>query len=503
MQFTAARGEIVERRNYLGFDFGASSGRAMLGSFDGGRMELREIHRFDNEPVMLCGQLVWDLPRLVFEMKRALNALSRAGVQVSGIGIDTWGVDFGLLDARGRLLALPVHYRDARTEGVMDEAFAAVSREELFGLTGIAFNSFNTLFQLLAMKRDRDPALDAAQTLLFMPDLLAYCLTGVKGVEYTIASTSQLLDPERRDWLDAVFDRFGLPRHLTLPVDRPGAPRGTLLPQIARECGVGEIPVFAVGGHDTASAVAAVPAQKDGFAYLSSGTWSLLGVEIPQPMCTQAVLDAGYTNEGGVDGSIRLLRNIMGLWIIQECKREWDRRGEEAGYGELVELAKRAPAFKAVLDVDDDSFLAPGDMPARVQGYCRRTGQSVPEGRGEIARVIYESLALKYRWAIERLEGDILGRRIAGLNVVGGGSKNDMLNQFTADALGREVVAGPSEATVIGNLLVQAAADGAVSDLRAGREVAARSFPTRTFQPAGTGAWDDAYRRYLELMNRR
>ena len=208
---------------------------------------------------MLCGQLVWDLPRLVFEMKRALNALSRAGVQVSGIGIDTWGVDFGLLDARGRLLALPVHYRDARTEGVMDEAFAIVSREELFGLTGIAFNSFNTLFQLLAMKRDRDPALDAARTLLFMPDLLAYCLTGVKGVEYTIASTSQLLDPERRDWSDAVFDRFGLPRHLTLPVDRPGAPRGTLLPQIARECGVGEIPVFAVGGHDTASAVAAVP----------------------------------------------------------------------------------------------------------------------------------------------------------------------------------------------------------------------------------------------------
>ena len=261
--------------------------------------------------------------------------------------------------------------------------------------------------------------------------------------------------------------------------------------------------MFAVGGHDTASAVAAVPAQKDGFAYLSSGTWSLLGVEIPQPLCTRAVLDAGYTNEGGVDGSIRLLRNIMGLWIIQECKREWDRRGEEAGYGELVELAKRAPAFKAVLDVDDDSFLAPGDMPARVQGYCRRTGQSVPEGRGEIARVIYESLALKYRWAIERLEGDILGRRIAGLNVVGGGSQNDMLNQFTADELGREVVAGPSEATVIGNLLVQAAADGAVSDLRAGREVAARSFPTRTFQPAGTGAWDDAYRRYLELMNRR
>ena len=492
----------MEGRSFLGFDFGASSGRAMLGTFCGGRMALEEIHRFANDPVTLCGQLVWDLPRLVFEMKRALNAASRAGAQVSGIGIDTWGVDFGLLDGRGRLLALPVHYRDARTAGVMEEAFRTMPRGELFARTGIAFNAFNTLFQLLAMRRDGDPALAAARSMLFMPDLLAYCLTGVQGVEYTIASTSQLLDPSARDWSDEVFRRFGLPKHLAAPIDRPGAPRGRLLPEIARECGVERIPVFAVGGHDTASAFAAAPARGGNFARLSSGTWSLLGVEVPEPLTAPAVLEAGYTNEGGVDGSIRLLKNIMGLWIIQECKREWDRRGEAADYGELVAMAERAPQFSAIIDVDDAGFLAPGDMPARVQAYCRRTGQRVPEGRGEISRVIYEGLALKYRWAIERLEKDILGSRVGGLNVVGGGSKNDLLNQFTADAIGRDVVAGPGEATVIGNLLVQAIAAGVLPDLRAGREVVERSFPTRTFHPAGTAAWDEAYRRYLRLTER-
>ena len=378
----------MEKLRFLGFDFGASSGRAMLGTFDGETIDIREIHRFSNDPVMLCGRFVWDLPRLVFEMKQALNKLSREGIRVSGIGIDTWGVDFGLLDAQGRLLGLPVHYRDSRTEGVMEEVFRIVPREELFGLTGIAFNSFNTLFQLYAMKRDADPTLEMAESMLFMPDLLAYFLTGQKGVEYTIASTSQLLDPARRDWSEAVFDRLGLPKKLMAPIQRPGALRGTLLPEIARECGVEEIPVYAVGGHDTASAVAAVPATQENFAYLSSGTWSLLGVEIPEPMCAPEVLRAGYTNEGGADGSIRMLKNIMGLWIIQECKREWDRRSDAIGFAELVERARKAPPFKAILDVDDEIFLAPGDMPARIQDYCRRTGQPVPEGRGEISKVI-------------------------------------------------------------------------------------------------------------------
>lgn len=489
----------MEKLRFLGFDFGASSGRAMLGTFDGETIDIREIHRFSNDPVMLCGRFVWDLPRLVFEMKQALNKLSREGIRVSGIGIDTWGVDFGLLDAQGRLLGLPVHYRDSRTEGVMEEVFRIVPREELFGLTGIAFNSFNTLFQLYAMKRDADPTLEMAESMLFMPDLLAYFLTGQKGVEYTIASTSQMLDPARRDWSEAVFDRLGLPKKLMAPIQRPGALRGTLLPEIARECGVEEIPVYAVGGHDTASAVAAVPATQENFAYLSSGTWSLLGVEIPEPMCAPEVLRAGYTNEGGAGGSIRLLKNIMGLWIIQECKREWDRRSDAIGFAELVERARKAPPFKAILDVDDEIFLAPGDMPARIQDYCRRTGQPVPEGRGEISRVIYESLALKYRWAVERLEKDILGRRVEVLHIVGGGSKNEMLNQFTADALQRRVVAGPGEGTVIGNLLLQARAVGAIPDMKALRRVVERSFPTQTYLPGGAAAWDAAYARYLKL----
>ena len=492
----------MEKLYFLGFDFGASSGRAMLGTLAGTKLEIEEIHRFSNDPVMLCGRFVWDLPRMVFEMKQALNKLSRRGVKVSGIGIDTWGVDFGLLDKNGNLLGLPVHYRDARTDGVMDEVFRIIPKEELFGMTGLAFNQFNTIYQLYAMKQAGDPALEMAESMLFMPDLLAYFLTGRKGVEYTIASTSQLLDPRTRDWCGEVFDRLGLPKRLAAPIQRPGALRGTLLPEIARECGVDEIPVYAVGGHDTASAVAAVPAQGRDFAYLSSGTWSLLGVEVDEPKCEPGVLNAGYTNEGAVDGSIRLLKNIMGLWIIQECKREWDRRSDAVDFAGLVRLAEQAPAFKAIIDVDDDVFLAPGDMPARIQEYCRKTGQPVPEGRGEISRVIYESLALKYRWAIERLEQDILHRPIPVLHIVGGGSKNAMLNQFTADALGREVAAGPGEGTVIGNLLVQAMAVGAISDLQALRAVVENSFPTERFQPKNTADWDAAYARYLKLIER-
>lgn len=489
----------MEKLNFLGFDFGASSGRAMLGAYDGKTIEISEIHRFSNDPVMLCGRFVWDVPRLVFEMKQALNKLSRMNIKVSGIGIDTWGVDFGLLDANGHLLGLPVHYRDARTEGIQEEVFRIIPKEELFGLTGLAFNQFNTIFQLYAMKKEGDPVLDMAQTMLFMPDLLAYFLTGEKGVEYTIASTSQLLDPRTRDWSREVFDRLGLPQKLMGAIQRPGALRGRLLPEIAKECGVEEIPVYAVGGHDTASAVAAVPAGEGEFAYLSSGTWSLLGVESAEPKCTPDVMNAGYTNEGGVDGSIRLLKNIMGLWIIQECKREWDRRSDAVDFAGLVERARKAKPFKAIIDVDDPCFLAPGDMPARIQAYCARTGQEVPKGRGEISRVVYESLALKYRWAVERLETDILKKDVPVLHIVGGGSKNAMLNQFTADALNRKVVAGPGEGTVIGNLLMQAMAVGAIKDMRQFREAVGNSFPTEEFLPNEPEQWDAAYARYLKL----
>ena len=486
--------------NVLGIDLGASSGRAMLGTLEGKKLTIREIHRFLNEPVTLCGRFVWDMPRLFHEIKQALLKLSRSGETVDAIGIDTWGVDFGLLDKNGHLLSLPVHYRDARTNGIPEKVRAIIPDEELFARTGIAFNSFNTLYQLCAMKEEGDPALESAQDLLFLPDLLAYFLTGRKGTEYTIASTSQLLDPFKRDWDRELMEKLGIPAHIFGEVKLPGTVRGTLLPEIAKECGVAEIPVIAIGGHDTASAVAAVPAQEKDFAYISSGTWSLLGAEVQKPLCTEGVMKANYTNEGGVDGSIRLLKNIMGLWIIQECKREWDRRGSETSFGELVELSMQAPAFKAILDVDDACFLAPGDMPARIQAYCAKSGQPVPEGKGEISRVIYESLALKYRWAIERLEEDMLKKPIEALHIVGGGSKNALLNRFTAEAIKRPVIAGPDEGTIIGNLLVQAQALGAISGIRELREVVENSFHTKTFLPETDGkAWDEAYQRYLKV----
>ena len=331
--------------NLLGFDFGASSGRAMLGSLNDGKLTIEEVHRFSNDPVKLCGRFVWDIPRLFYEMNQALLKLSRSGLTVDAIGIDTWGVDFGLLDKNGHLLGLPVHYRDARTEGMPEKVRKIISDEELFSRTGIAFNSFNTLYQLYAMKDEGDPTLESANELLFMPDLLAYFLTGEKGTEYTVASTSQLLNPYTRDWDRELMEKLGISARIFGEVKLPGTARGTLLPEIAKECGVAEIPVIAVGGHDTASAVAAVPAREKDFAYISSGTWSLLGAEIEKPLCAEGVMKANYTNEGGVDGSIRLLKNIMGLWIIQECKREWDRRGAETSFGELVELSMQAPAF--------------------------------------------------------------------------------------------------------------------------------------------------------------
>ena len=490
----------MKKMNLLGFDFGASSGRAMLGVFDGRKIDIQEIHRFSNDPVMLCDRFFWDVPRLVYEMKQALLKISRMGIRLDAIGIDTWGVDYGMLDARGRLLGLPVHYRDERTVGLREKVRQIVPDEELYERTGIAYNQFNTLYQLYAMKLEGDPILDSAVDMLFMPDLLAYFLTGEKGTEYTIASTSQMLNCQTRDWDFELLEKLGIPTRFLGEVKLPGTVRGKLLPELSKECGVDMVPVIAVGGHDTASAVAAVPAKGKDFAYISSGTWSLLGAQIDSPLCSEAVRLANYTNEGAVDGDIRLLKNIMGLWIIQECKREWDRRSDAVDFAGLVQMAMGAPAFKAIIDVDNDCFLAPGDMPARIQGFCKLTGQSVPKGRGEISRVIYESLALKYRWAVERLE-EALGRPVEVLHIVGGGSKNALLNKFTAEAIKRPVIAGPGEGTVIGNLLEQARALGAIRDIDELRQVVAASFPLTTFAPEGDGAaWDEAYERYMKLF---
>ncbi len=486
------------KRTLLGFDFGASSGRAILGEFDGETLSIRELHRFPNEPVMLGNTLVWDFPRLYREILNAFEKAKKEGVRIDACGIDTWGVDFGLIDKKGRLMSLPVHYRDSRTKGMMEKACEIMPREEIFAHTGLAFNSFNTLYQLLAMRFDRDIALENADKLLFMPDLFAYFLTGEAATEYTIASTSQMTDPGTRDWDRELLDRMGIPFAPLTDIQSAGTLRGRL----KKELGFGDIPLIAVGSHDTASAVAAVPASGDSFAYISSGTWSLLGTETKEPMRTPLVLKANYTNEGGVCGTVRLLRNIMGLWIIQECKREWDRQGDTEDYGEIMLLAEKAPSFVSVIDVDDNRFLTPGNMPEKIRDYCRETGQKVPETKGEIARIVYEGLALKYRWGVEQMEEHLLGHRIDVVHVVGGGCKNTMLNRLTAQAIGKSVITEPSEGTAIGNLLVQAMALGDISGLKELRQVSARSFPTREWLPSETerSMWDDAYGRLLRLM---
>lgn len=481
----------------LAIDLGASSGRVIAAQTDGKTLRCHEIHRFANEPVACCGSLYWDVLNLFNQIKKGI-ALAAQRYTVKSLAIDTWGVDFGLLDKNGNLVALPVHYRDHMTDGMMEKAFEIVPKKEIFAKTGLAFLQFNTLYQLLALKDD--PALQIAEKLAFMPDLLMYLLTGELGTEYTIASTSQLVDPVARDWSWDIIRAFGLPERLFTPIQPAGSVRGTLLPEIAEETGVKQVPVIAVGTHDTASAVAAVPAQEARFAYISSGTWSLLGAETERPLLDASVMEWNYTNEGGVCGKTRLLQNIMGLWIIQECKREWDRKGEVVDFGELVKMAEQAPAFRSIIDVDDPRFLPTGDMLGRIQGYCQETNQPVPQTKGEFSRLIYESLALKYRLCVERLERDLLGHKVDVLHIVGGGSKNVMLNQFTANALRIPVIAGPSEGTVIGNLLMQAMALGAFDSLASLRACVAASFPTETFQPEGEEkAWDEAYARLLAL----
>ncbi len=482
---------------FMALDFGASSGRAILGTLDNGKLSLEELHRFSNDPVKVAGRLQWDAPRLFFEIKQALNKAALKGVEIASIGIDTWGVDYALLDKNGYLLSDPTHYRDDRTIGMMEKAYETVSKQEIYEKTGLAFMNFNTLYQLYSQVCEKDGRLALADAMLFMPDLFSYLLTGKKGCEYTIASTSQMISPYTRDWDRELLKKLSVPTDMLLPITEPGTVRGTLLPEIAKECGVPEIPVVAVAGHDTASAVAAVPAKNEDFAYISSGTWSLVGIETKQPVISKEANEANLTNEGGVDGTIRVLKNVMGLWLIQECKREWARRGRELSFDEIVAEAEKAPAFSAFIDPDDESFVAPNDMPEKIAAFCKKTGQRVPETIGEIARIIYESLALKYRWTVEKLQQARDGKKITSLHIVGGGSQNKMLNRMTADALGIPVITGPSEATAVGNLMMQARALGLVSDLWEMRRVVYDSFDTKTYMPENTEVWDEAYTAFL------
>jgi rhamnulokinase len=490
--------------NYLAIDLGAESGRAVVGRFDGSSLALSTLHRFPNGPVRALERMHWDVLRLHSEIKASLSRYRQeVGSDLVGIGVDTWGVDFGLLGRDDGLLSNPRHYRDPRTEGMLAEAFRRVPREAIFAATGAQFMEINSLYQLLAMKLQGDPVLDSAQALLMMPDLFNFWLTGVKVCEFSAATTTQFYDPRARDWARPLLEALELPTHILQPIVSPGTVLGPLHPTVAEETGLESVSVIAPACHDTGSAVAAVPARSPDVAYISSGTWSLMGVETPEPVIGEESLAYNFTNEGGVCATIRLLKNIMGLWLVQECRRTWAHEGDELSYDELTRLAAEAPAFGPLIEPDCLEFLRPGDMPTRIQSFCRRTGQRVPETKGEIIRCSLESLALKYRWALEKLEA-MVGKRLETIHVVGGGSQNRLLCQLTADAAHRLVVGGPVEATATGNILMQALAKGEIASLAEGREVVRHSFETLDYEPysSGTGSaadWDEAYARFIAL----
>lgn len=464
----------------LAFDLGATSGRTILGTLEGGRLSLEELHRFPNEPVQLPTGLYWDTLRLFHEIRRGLTIAGRERkLRIDGIAIDTWGVDFALLGDDGALVDNPRHYRDTRNNGIVERTFAAIPRNKIFQATGVQFMQINTLFQWYAMKLAASPALRTARRLLMMPDLLNYWLTGVQKNERTIASTSQFYDPRRRTWAEDLLSELGLDASLLGEIVDPGTRLGPLIAEISEASGTGPAQVFAIGSHDTASAVAAVPAEdNDGWCYISSGTWSLMGVELMEPVINEHSLALNFTNEVGVGGRIRLLKNIAGLWLLEECKRAWALEGREFSYAQLMEMAERAPSSGVV--VDPDAFLEPGHMPERITSYCRNRGFPAPDNPGAICRLILESLAAKYQKVLESLE-TLTARRISVIHIVGGGSQNRLLNRLVAEATGRVVLAGPAEATAAGNILTQAIAAGELSGLDDLRAVVRRSFPVERF----------------------
>ncbi len=485
--------------HFLAFDLGAESGRAVLGTLHGRKLSIHEVRRFPNTPRALAGHIHWNVYALFDEMKTAMREGAAAlGARPESIGVDTWGVDFGLLAGNGDLLGLPFCYRDHRNIGAMEEYFKIVPREALYEATGIQFLPFNTLFQIYAMVRERSPLLDAAADLLFMPDLFNYLLTGRKAAEFTIATTSQILDPRTKAWIPGLFQAMGLSKRILQDIIEPGTVLGPLTEKVIAETGFRGVPVVATAGHDTAAAVAAVPADGRNWAYISSGTWSLVGVEENAPIISPQSLESNFTNEGGVGGTIRFLKNVTGLWLVQGCRKEWAKAGP-ISYEELVKAAAAAPAFAAFIDPDCPDFLNPPDMPEALNDYCRKTGQKPPGSRAALVRVLLESLALKYRFVIDQLRL-VLGHSIEKIHVIGGGSRNGLLCQFTANATGLPVVAGPAEATAVGNILVQAMATGQVSSLAEMRAIIRGSFDLRTYEPADTEAWDAAYVRFRDVL---
>ena len=491
---------MIATLSLLAFDLGAESGRAILGSFDGSRLSFDVLHRFPNGPSRVRHRLYWDVLHLWQSIKEGLRlAAGRDGTALVSVGVDTWGVDFALLSRTGELLSNPRHYRDPHTEDILQHAFQIVPAAELYAQTGIQFLRFNSLFQLLAMARDGSASLEQAERLLFMPDLFHHWLGAEPVNEYTNASTSQCLDPRMRQWALPILQAFRLPTHLFGKLVQPGTVLGQLSSSVMEETSAKAIPIIAPATHDTAAAVAAVPAQGNDWCYLSSGTWSLMGVELKQPLLTEAARQANFTNEGGIQGTIRFLKNIMGLWLVQECKRCWQRDGHDYSYDELTQQAETAPPLQCLVDPDDASFWLPPRMPDAIMAFCQRTGQTVPTSPAQLVRCALESLAMRYRWVIEQME-KMIGRSIRVIHIVGGGSQNRLLNQWTANATGRLVLAGPVEATALGNLLTQLIGLGHIRTLEEARQLVRASFPVESFAPHARSIWDEAYDRWLQLL---
>lgn len=487
-------------KRVLAFDFGASSGRAILGIFDGEKIELQEVHRFSNDPVKINGTVYWDVQRLFFEIKQGILKAKEAG-GFDSIGIDTWGVDFGLLRKDGTLVENPVHYRDARNDGMVEKATEYMSKERMYDITGIQFMDFNTIFQLLSLKENRPYILEEADKLLFMPDLLNYMLSGVKSTEFSIATTSQMVDLKTNNWSEEILDTFGIKKDLLTDIAPTGAVIGQLSDEICEELGVAKADIVSVAAHDTQSAITATPCEFDDFAFISCGTWSLFGTEVKEPIINEASKKLNVTNEGGYDYTTAFLKNICGLWLIQESRRQWIREGTEYSYAELEKLALECEPFKCFIDPDAPEFAPMGNLPRRVKEYCEKTGQYVPQTVGEIIRCIYESLALKYRYTFDGIK-ECTGKDYDRIHVMGGGTKDKLLLQMTAQSCNVNVYGGPIEATALGNVAIQLMSTGAIKDIKEARKIIAKGENLKLYEPKDNAEWEKAYEDFKKIINK-
>lgn len=489
---------MIKQQCFFAVDLGATSGRTITGTLQEGKIHLEELTRFPNHLIETGGHFYWDIYALYFEIIRGLKLAAERGLDITSIGIDTWGVDFVCVAADGAILRNPLSYRDPHTFGTMEEYFgSAVPKEDVYRVTGIQFMNFNSLFQLYAMKRDGNSALQNADKILFIPDALSWMLTGQAVCEYTIASTSQLLNPTTKELDTMLLDSLELSRDKFGPMVQPGYRIGELTGEVQKLTGLGPVPVIAVAGHDTASAVAAVPAKDEHFAYLSSGTWSLMGIETKDAIINDLSYERNFTNEGGIDGTTRFLKNICGMWLLERCRKEWGRNAP-SDYGVLISEAMKVTPFQSLINPDDAAFANPSDMQAAIRNYCLSTGQHVPEGYAELSRCIFDSLALRYRQVFTWLK-EMAGFTIDTLHIIGGGSRNDYLNQFTANSTGVTVLAGPQECTALGNIMLQAKAAGAVGDIFDMRRIIADSVELKRFEPEDSEQWNKAYTRFLEV----